>query len=218
MTTTRYREPKRRGRRRPNLANGLACLVLGIAASTLCAGLGLLWATSPLGSIPILTPAAQGSLLGAIVALLARWAGVRAAGARFALGLACGVASLAALHGGHYAKFVLLDVPRLIRAEGLPPRQAASLLRLQAENPWVFADQLVLGRKTGWVGFPGFMALRSHVGESIGGRVLRDWPLWGLWGVEAAVIVLVPAFLAAARARPDGARPGEAPEAEDPRT
>jgi hypothetical protein len=200
MTTTRYREPRRRPAGGPNLVNGLACLVLGLAASVLCAALGLLWAASPVGSVPILTPVALALLLGLILATLAEWSGRLAVGRAVALGLACGAASVAALHGGHYAKFVLLDVPRLIRAEHFPPRQTESLLRLQRENPWVFADQVLFARKTGWVGFPGFVALRDHIGESIGGRVVRDWPLWWLWGFEAALMVVVPAVVAGRRA------------------
>lgn len=204
-TTLRYREPRRRTSGRPGLANGLATLILGLVAAVLVAGLSLLWATSPLGSVPILTPIVQGGLLGLILARLVGGLGLRSAGLAVVLGLACGTASLAALHGGHYLKFVLLDVPRLIRQERLPARQTASLLELQRQDPWVFADQLIFARKTGRVGFPGFMALRNDVGEEIAGRALRHWPLWGLWGFEGTLIVLIPAVLAASAAsRPPG--------------
>jgi hypothetical protein len=198
----RYAEPKRpRVADRLPFANGLAALVLGLTAAVFCASLTLLWATSPVRSIPIVTPIVQGLLLGLILARILPRLNVRSPAPAFALGLICGLASLGSLHAGHYFKFVLSDIPRLIRQEHLPPGQTESLLRLQRADPFLFADQLVFRRKTGYAGFPGFMALRNHLGEQIAGRLVRHWPLWGLWTVEGALIALIPAVVAA-RPRP----------------
>ncbi len=181
----------------------LITTILGSTAAVLGAAFVWAWEWSPIPTLVILTPIAQGLGVGFVMAFAVGRLGMRHPRLVGTVGFACGLLSAVLVHYGHYIHLAT-SITEEIRAEvvqnqSIPEAKRSEILGKLDSDPDAVVDSL-LEERTGYSGFLGSLWLRNEQGVQIKRMpVTGNW-LWGLWGFEALVVAFAASTIPAGRA------------------
>lgn len=181
----------------------LSATILGVVTAFLAAIVIWAWELSPIPTLVLLTPLAQGLVIGGVLAWLIGRLKLRHPKLMAAVGLACGLASVGLIHYAHYLHF-LDEVGRQARAmveasDEIPAAKKQEILAELAAGKGAVGDE-VLADRTGRTGFLGSLIFRAQQGVRIKNAELTGWGVYILWACEAGAVAAVAAAMASRRA------------------
>jgi hypothetical protein len=181
----------------------LITTILGTTAAVLGAALVWLWEWSPIPTLVIVTPLAQGAGVGAVMAFAVGRLGIRNPRVVATVGFACGLLSVVLVHYGHYLHLVTVVTTELRTAiaqdKTIPEAERQAKLQALDSDPAGFIDPF-LKLKTGHSGFLGSLLLRNEQGVRLRSSVVTGTFLWILWGAEALIAAVMASVIPAGRA------------------
>jgi hypothetical protein len=194
---------------RPSGAFGVrdtvAMLILGVVVAALGAGVIWLWEISPIPTLMILTPLAQGALIGFALAAMVKRLRIRNPLLAGTVGIACGLLSVGLVHYGHHLRMVSMIhrefAENIQHARDRTDAERTEALARFERNPGPTIDAAIKQVSGGWGGFAGTMMIRNQQGVTLRRAHVTGWGLWLLWAGEAGAVALIAMLAGSSQAR-----------------
>lgn len=181
----------------------LSATILGVATALLAAIVVWAWELSPIPTLVIITPLAQGFVIGGVLAWLIGRLKLRHPKLMATVGLACGLASVGLIHYAHYLHFldeVRTQARAMVEAsDEIPAARKPEVLAKLAADKGAVGDEF-LTDQTGHPGLVGSLIFQAKQGIRIKSAELTGWGVYILWACEAGAVAVVAAAMASKRA------------------